>query len=133
MKTLSLVIKGQTYSKSNSRIFAYNNGTPRMFKNPTVAKYVEDARLQIKTQLKEHHAFTGPIKIESTIYYQSRRSDLDISLVQDILEQKIDKKYKVVIFEGVYKNDRQVEEIHLIRKIDKENPRVEVIITELSE
>lgn len=131
MASISLVIKGQSYSKANSRIFSYKSGRPLMFKNPTVAVYVESAILQLKSQLGSHRAFEGPIRMDITMYYQSRRSDLDVSLVQDVLQQKINKQYKVVEFEGVYKNDRQIDEIHAYRKLDKENPRVEVTITEI--
>lgn len=102
-----------------------------MFKNPTVAAYVNSAILQLKTQLGSHMAFEGPIRMDITMYYQSRRSDLDVSLVQDILQQQVDKKTKYVTFEGIYKNDRQIEEIHAYRKLDKENPRVEVTITKM--
>lgn len=130
-KTIKLIINGQSYSKSNSRIFSYRNGKPLLFKNKKVQDYVDDARMQLKPLLKTHRVYEGPIKMDIIIYYQSKRSDLDISLIQDIFEQKIDKQYKVVIFKGVYVNDRQVQEIHCYKKFDKLNPRVEAIITEL--
>lgn len=102
-----------------------------MFKNSVVAKYVDNSILQLRTQLGSHRAFEGPIRLDIVVYYQSRRSDLDISLIQDIFEQKIDKRYKQVTFEGIYKNDRQIIEINAKKKLDKENPRVEATITEL--
>ena len=101
-----------------------------MFKNPKVAEYVKNAILQLQTQLGSHSAFEGPIRMEVTMYYQSRRSDLDISLIQDIFQQKVNKN-GYVEFEGIYKNDRQIDEIIAVRKLDKENPRVEATITEL--
>jgi Holliday junction resolvase RusA-like endonuclease len=131
MKSITVTILGQTYSKSNSRMFSYNNGRPRMFKNPKVLDYVDSSISQLKMQLGNHKAFQGAIKMELTVYYQSRRSDLDISLIQDIFQQKVNKTYKIVEFEGIYLNDRQIDEIHAIRKLDKLNPRIEATITEL--
>lgn len=131
MKSISVIVNGQTYSKSNSRIFSYNSGRPRMFKNAKVLNYVDSSIFQLKSQLKGHKAFEGPIKLEITVYYQSRRSDLDISLIQDIFEQKKDRGSGIITFEGIYKNDRQIEEIHAFRKLDKENPRIEATITEI--
>jgi Holliday junction resolvase RusA-like endonuclease len=102
-----------------------------MFKNAKVLNYVDSSIFQLKSQLKGHKAFEGPIKLEITVYYQSRRSDLDISLIQDIFEQKKDRGSGIITFEGIYKNDRQIEEIHAFRKLDKENPRIEATITEI--
>ena len=51
-----------------------------------------------------------------TIYYASRRPDLDESLVLDLLQ-------------GVtYLNDRQVKEKHIYWGLDKENPRCEISV-----
>jgi Holliday junction resolvase RusA-like endonuclease len=131
MNSIKLVIYGQSYSKSNSRIFSYRNGKPLLFKNQKVAKYVEDARQQLIPQLKTHRVYLGSVKLKADIYYKTKLSDLDISLVQDILQQEVDKRYNIVLFRGVYKNDRQIMELHLRKFHDKENPRVEIEVSEL--
>ncbi len=51
-----------------------------------------------------------------TIYYATRRPDLDESLILDLLQ-------------GVaYRNDRQVRERHVFWGLDKDNPRTEIEI-----
>lgn len=117
---LRLKINGQLYSKSNSRQFTYRGGKPLLIKNPRVLAYTEDALWQLKTQLNGHKTFENPVRIIITIWYQSRRSDLDISLIQDIFEKA-----------GVYKNDRLVEHIVAYKKFDKLNPRLEAIVEEI--
>ncbi len=53
------------------------------------------------------------------IYYQSRRSDLDESIIMDALQGK------------VYVNDRQVRSKFVRGFIDKDNPRAIIKITPL--
>ncbi len=130
-KTIKLIINGQSYSKSNSRVFSYRNGKPLLFKNKKVLDYVDSARYQLKPQLGTHRVFLGPIRLKADIYYSTKLSDLDISLIQDILQEEIDKQYNVVLFKGVYKNDRQIIELILRKFHDKENPRAEIEVTEL--
>lgn len=130
-KTIKLIINGQSYSKSNSRVFSYRNGKPLLFKNKKVLDYVDNARYQLKPQLGTHRVFLGPIRLKADIYYSTKLSDLDISLIQDILQEEIDKQYNVVLFKGVYKNDRQIIELILRKFHDKENPRAEIEVTEL--
>lgn len=56
----------------------------------------------------------GDVAVHMTIYYASRRPDLDESLILDLLQ-------------GVaYENDRQVKEKHIYWGLDKENPRCEI-------
>ena len=59
------------------------------------------------------------VKITMTIYYASRRPDLDESLILDLLQGV------------VYVNDRQVKEKHIYWGLDKENPRTEIIVETL--
>ena len=62
---------------------------------------------------------TGDLKVTMTIYYASRRPDLDESLILDLMQGL------------VYENDRQVKERHTYWGLDKENPRAEIIIDQL--
>ena len=61
----------------------------------------------------------GDLAIHITIYYASRRPDLDESLILDLLQGK------------VYLNDRQIKEKHIYHRLDKENPRSEIRITSI--
>jgi len=110
---IELKINGKLYTKSNSRIFTTFGGRPRLIKSADSQNYVRSAILQIKTQLKDHTTFEEPVILEAHVWYENKRPDLDISLLQDILEKA-----------GVYKNDRLVHEIHAFKYFDKDNPRV---------
>lgn len=131
MKSITFTIHGELMSKSNSRIFTSFGGKPRLIKKPKALQYCKDARIQLRTQLGHHRAFENPVRMTIIIWYKNKMPDLDVSLIQDILQQEIDKKTKRVIFEGAYKNDRQVYEIHALKKFDKENPRLTVTIDEI--
>lgn len=117
---ITLTVTGNLMSKSNSRIITKFGGRPRLIKKPKAIDYVEGALYQLQEQLRGHQTILGPVRMDITIWYDSRRPDLDVSLIQDILEKA-----------GVYKNDRQVFEIHAAKKLDKENPRLQVTITEI--
>ena len=63
---------------------------------------------------------TEDVAVDITIYYASRRPDLDESLILDCLQGL------------VYKNDRQVKEKHIYwGGVDKENPRAEIHVRHL--
>ena len=63
---------------------------------------------------------TEDVAVEITIWYASRRPDLDESLILDCLQDK------------VYKNDRAVKEKHIYwGGVDKENPRAEIRVRHL--
>lgn len=53
------------------------------------------------------------------IHYQSRRSDLDDSLILDAMQGR------------VFKNDRQVRERHIFGYIDRDNPRTDIVVTQV--
>jgi len=89
-------------------------------------EYVEEAKMQLIPQLKNHTTYTGNVCLEVKMYYKTKLSDLDVSLVQDILQRDVDKQYGIVLFKGLYLNDRQIFELHLYKYHDKENPRVEI-------
>lgn len=111
--TVAFVIRGNLASKSNSRQFVRIGGRPRLIKSEAARSFEQLAYLQIPAWAKQ--GWTEPIKLSARVYYDSRRPDLDISLLQDILERA-----------GVYKNDRQIVELHLYKGLDQKDPRVEV-------
>lgn len=86
-------------------------------KSKKALDYSESFKHQVRdaTQMIE-----GDVVVTMTIYYASRRPDLDESLILDLLQ-------------GVaYVNDRQVKEKHIYWGLDKENPRCEIEIKPLS-
>jgi len=60
------------------------------------------------------------VSVDMTIYYASRRPDLDESLILDLLQGK------------AYKNDRQVKEKHIRWGLDTERPRSIITVTPLA-
>lgn len=62
----------------------------------------------------------GDLKVEATIYYKTRRPDLDESVILDAMETLI------------YGNDRQVKEKHIKWGLDRENPRSTIKVSQIS-
>jgi len=64
---------------------------------------------------------TDDVCVEITIYYASRRPDLDESVILDCLQ-------------GFWiKNDRQVKKKIITWGLDRENPRADIVVTALEE
>lgn len=61
----------------------------------------------------------GDVSVTMTIWYASRRPDLDESLILDLLQDR------------VYINDRQVKAKHIYWGLDKENPRTHIVVESL--
>lgn len=117
---LTLTIQGNLASLKNSRRLVYVNGKPKFIPKPEAVYWEKLAQIQIP---KDHRIkMTGPIRLTCNVWYQSRRSDLDIALVMDVLQRA-----------EVYLNDRQVVEIIATKKVSPENPRVDLIVEELAD
>ena len=116
LQGLTLFIKGEPASKANSRRVVKFGTMSRLIKSQKALDYSEYFRQQITpiTPL-----MSGDIRMYITIYYASRRPDLDESLILDL-------------FQGlVYENDRQVKERHVYWGLDPDNPRAEIIIDQI--
>lgn len=112
-----ITILGQVPSKSNG----YKIGNNRLYKSKELKEYEHFFLLKM---LEYRHLFLEPIKekfsINILVYFQSNRSDLDNSakIILDCLQN-----CKVI------ENDRLCYELHMVKFIDKENPRIEFEIT----
>ncbi len=113
-ETYSTVIYGEAASKANSRKIVSINGNPRLIKSAKALSYVEAFRLQCRPL---NPMFEGDVSVDMTIYYASRRPDLDESVILDALQGR------------VYLNDRQVREKHIRWGLDKDNPRAEITVS----
>lgn len=106
---ISLTIFGEPASKANSRRW-----TGKFFiKSQKALDYSKEFKRQcpvIDPMLE------GDLRITMTIYYASRRPDLDASLIFDLMQGMI------------YLNDRQLKEQHLYWGLDKNNPRAEILV-----
>jgi Holliday junction resolvase RusA-like endonuclease len=93
----------------------YVRGKPMFIKSEKALGYVATFKQQAPSGLG---LLEGDVSVRMTIYYASRRPDLDESLILDLLQ-------------GVaYENDRQVKEKHIYWGLDKENPRCEITVAQ---
>jgi Holliday junction resolvase RusA-like endonuclease len=114
LQALSLNIFGEPASKANSRRLVKFGGISRLIKSKKALSYSD----MFKQQCKQLDVLLeGDLRISITIYYASRRPDLDESLILDLLQGY------------VYANDRQIKEKHIYwGGLDKENPRSEITV-----
>jgi Holliday junction resolvase RusA-like endonuclease len=109
---ISFTIRGQPPRKSNSRRIVYNKqtGKPRLIKSDKALQWVEDAMKQIPAQARQGIGDPKhPVRATFHVTYKTRRSDLSVELVLDMLQQA-----------GVIADDRYVFEVHAYKWIDKE-------------
>lgn len=112
-----ITILGQVPSKSNGYRIANN----RLFKSIDLKSY----EVSFEWQISKHKVITivEPFQIWIDVYFQSNRSDLDnaAKVILDCLQTS-----------GVIKNDRLCSVLVMRKHIDKENPRIEFEIKELT-
>lgn len=113
MKHIHLVVYGEPASKANSRKLVLFGKRPASIKSDKARAYAQGFERQV-TAIDP--LMDGELRVDMWIYYRTQRPDLDESLILDLLQGK------------VYENDRQVRERHVYHYIDKENPRVEIVI-----
>lgn len=108
MQAIRLTIYGEPASKANSRRVVRIGNRVASIKSEKALNYSSMFKQQIPEGIVP---IEGDVVVNITIYYASRRPDLDESLILDLLQ-------------GVtYLNDRQVKEKHIFWGLDKENPR----------
>jgi len=114
-QTYKTIVYGNCQSKANSRRIVLIHNAPRVIKSKQALAFAD----AIDKQVKVEPFLEGHLSAHIKIFYKDRRPDLDPSLVLDGLQGKW------------FKNDRQIIRIHCERYLDKEDPRVEVEITEV--
>lgn len=110
------VIYGEPASKANGRRLVRFGNRPASIKSKKALDFV--AAVQRQTPLLVP-LMTGPLRITATIYYASRRPDLDESALLDALQGRI------------YANDRAVVTKTVTKAIDRTNPRTEITVEEI--
>lgn len=118
MTSVKFTIFGEPASKANSRKIVLFGKRPAIIKSQKARDYVKAFQAQCK-QLDE--LLEGDLSATITIYYATRRPDLDESVILDCMQGFI------------YKNDRQVKEKHIYWALDRENPRSDIEISNISE
>jgi Holliday junction resolvase RusA-like endonuclease len=113
-----ITILGQVPSKSNG----YKIGNNRLYKSKELKDYENRfSWLYALAQGKPSEPLKEKFSITIHVYFQSNRSDLDnaAKIILDCLQA-----CKII------ENDRLCHELHMVKYIDKENPRIkfEIII-----
>lgn len=114
------LILGNPQSKANSRMIVRTGGVTRSIKSLKARLYEELCLTQLASQKTFKKPLNKPVGVEMTIWYKTKRNDLDPSIILDCMQKA-----------GVYENDRLVEEMVLHKKWDKDNPRSEIRVYEL--
>lgn len=117
MKEFRATVLGNLQSKANSRRMIRPG---LVIKSKVALEFEQSALLQLKAPMRGRKPFEGDVACEFEVYYKTRKSDIDTSLMRDILQKA-----------GVYLNDRQIAQVLETKHLDKTNPRVEMLIYEL--
>lgn len=131
MKPVEFVVYGEPASKANQRRLVKNKKTGKnMFiKSSKALSYEQDFALQCP-QLDP--PISEDVKVTMTIFYASRRPDLDESVILDCMQAKKEKvphtKLTKITRNNIYLNDRQVKHKDVRWGLDRENPRAEIKI-----
>ena len=113
-------ILGNLVSMKNSRRIVRFGSRPGMVKSKDALAWEKSAKTQLAF-LRARPLLEGPLEIQVTVYFRSRRSDLDIELLKDVLQGY------------VYANDAQIIRMEAEKLLDVSNPRCEVIVTQCEE
>jgi Holliday junction resolvase RusA-like endonuclease len=116
MTSWRAVITGNLVSKSNSRRLVHHGGIPRFVKSEAALAWTHSALQQLLGK-KPPKPIEGDVWLDAAVYYSSRRPDLDVSLLQDVLQAA-----------GIIKNDRQIVRLTADKLVDPANPRVLVAV-----
>jgi Holliday junction resolvase RusA-like endonuclease len=109
-------IDGEPASKANSRRIVMRGKKLASIKSAKALDYSDAFRAQLPP---DPVPYIGDVKIEIDVWYASRRPDLDISLILDLLQGH------------AYANDRQVKEQHSRWHLDPDRPRCVILISAL--
>lgn len=128
---IAFTILGQPYSKANSRRLVTLRGRAASIKSAQALNYAREALMQIPPAARRR--LEGPVCVTMTIWYATQIPDLDESLVLDVLQDQWHGKGRdrFLLQPGVYRNDRQVREKHIYHRIDRANPRCDIVVEPL--
>ena len=118
LTTVDLKIYGEPASKANGRKLVTIRGRPAFIKSKKARDYVAmfDKQCPVLQELLE-----GDLSVTITIFYATRRPDLDESVIMDLLQ------------DYVFKNDRQIKAKIILHGLDKENPHTIIKVARLSD
>ena len=122
---VEFIVLGEPVSKANSRKIAHIRGNIKVIKSEKALNYVKTFAPQCPALYPQ---MDGDVRVWITIYYASRRPDLDESVILDCMQAQRIKLPggRVEYVGGIYLNDRQVKEKHIVWALDRENPRAHI-------
>jgi asparagine synthetase B (glutamine-hydrolysing) len=109
----TLMIIGEPASKANSRRLVTINNRAAFIKSKKAISYSKDFEKQCPVL---DNLYEEDLAVAMKIYYQSRRPDLDESLILDLLQGK------------AYQNDRCVKLRYTEWGLDREYPRTYIVL-----
>ena len=125
---VQFTILGEPASKANSRRIVVNPNSlkPMVVKSKKALTYWHHATLQ----LPRIKPLEGTLKVTMQLFYANERSDLDESVLLDLMQNRYTGKGKDrrLCWTGIYDNDRQVRERHVYHRIDPINPRAVILV-----
>jgi Holliday junction resolvase RusA-like endonuclease len=109
----TMTIFGNLPSIKNRRrlIPAKGNRRPMIIKSKDAMDYEQAFLMAIPQKMRV--GYNGPVSLSARIYYQSRRSDLSVELLYDLIA-----KASIIL------NDRQIMHCECWKGLSKESPRV---------
>jgi Holliday junction resolvase RusA-like endonuclease len=109
----SMTVFGQLPSLKNRRrlIPGKGNRRPMIIKSKEAMDYEQAFLMAIPQKMRA--GYDGPVSLSARIYYQSRRSDLSVELLYDLVAKA-----------GIIVNDRQIMHCECWKGLSKESPRV---------
>lgn len=125
---VQFTIYGEPASKANSRRIVFNPMSlkPMVVKSKKALTYWHHATLQ----LPRIKPLEGTLKVTIQMFYADERSDMDESVILDLMQNRYTGKGKArrLCWTGIYDNDRQVRERHVYHRIDADNPRAVILV-----
>jgi Holliday junction resolvase RusA-like endonuclease len=116
-KEISGTIFGQLKSKANSRV---RTKSGLFIKSKGAREFTDAAITQLKLLKGRKGTLRAEVGLECTVYYPSKRNDLDIQLFMDCLEKA-----------ELIDNDRQIREYTARKEWSKTDPRIEFCLYSL--
>jgi len=116
-------IIGNLVSMKNGRQMIWSQ--KKIIKSKKALEFEDNVLLQIGAN---RIPFEGRVGMWATVWYKNPLSDLDVELLKDILQAPKPPRMKGA---NVIKDDNQICEMHVMKKLDKKNPRIDVELIEL--
>jgi Holliday junction resolvase RusA-like endonuclease len=117
------IVQGNLPSMKNRRRIVPNKRTGKqaLIKSKECMEYEKLFLPEISPYLHEYRRFVPipvPVQLTAIVTYRSKRSDLDVNYLMDLLQTF-----------GVIANDNQITHITAMKEVDKDAPKVEFMLT----